>query len=66
MEHTGHRQNLRVESALFRWTSLASPVVHDERTVALLARYVAAWETTDVDALVSLLREDATLAMPLP
>jgi RNA polymerase sigma-70 factor (ECF subfamily) len=42
----------------------ASPVVKDERTAALLARYVEAWETADVDALVSLLREDATLAMP--
>jgi RNA polymerase sigma-70 factor, ECF subfamily len=42
----------------------ASPVVNDERTAMLLARYVAAWETADVDALVSLLREDATLAMP--
>jgi RNA polymerase sigma-70 factor (ECF subfamily) len=42
----------------------ASPVVNDERTAALLARYVAAWDTSDVDALVSLLREDATLAMP--
>ena len=30
----------------------------------MLVRYVKAWETTDVDALVSLLREDATLAMP--
>jgi RNA polymerase sigma-70 factor, ECF subfamily len=42
----------------------ASPIVDDERTAALLARYVAAWETADVDALVSLLREDATFAMP--
>jgi RNA polymerase sigma-70 factor (ECF subfamily) len=42
----------------------ASPVVNDERTAELLARYVAAWETADVNALVSLLREDATLAMP--
>jgi RNA polymerase sigma-70 factor (ECF subfamily) len=30
----------------------------------LLARYVAAWETSDVATLVSLLREDATLVMP--
>ena len=31
---------------------------------ALLARYVQAWERADVPALVSLLHEDATLAMP--
>lgn len=30
----------------------------------LLARYIAAFERYDVDALVALLREDATLAMP--
>jgi RNA polymerase sigma-70 factor (ECF subfamily) len=42
----------------------ASRAAKDEKTAALLARYVAAWETADVDALVSLLREDATLSMP--
>jgi RNA polymerase sigma-70 factor (ECF subfamily) len=31
---------------------------------ALLARYVDAWETADVDGLVALLREDAQLSMP--
>lgn len=31
---------------------------------ALLTRYVDAWERADVDALVSLLHEDATLSMP--
>jgi len=36
----------------------------DAETASLLARYVAAWESSDVDALVALLREDATLAMP--
>lgn len=30
----------------------------------LLARYVQAWETDDVDGLVALLKEDATLSMP--
>ncbi len=42
----------------------ATPDADDEKTAALLARYVAAWETADVEALVSLLRDDATLAMP--
>jgi len=36
----------------------------DETTSALLARYVSAWEQADVSLLVSILREDATLAMP--
>jgi RNA polymerase sigma-70 factor (ECF subfamily) len=31
---------------------------------ALLDRYVHAWESTDIDAFVSLLREDATYSMP--
>jgi RNA polymerase sigma-70 factor (ECF subfamily) len=30
----------------------------------LLDRYVQAWETADMDGLVKLLREDATLSMP--
>lgn len=36
----------------------------DAATNALLARYVQAWETDDVDGLVALLREDAILSMP--
>lgn len=35
-----------------------------DETRALLSRYVTAWESADVEQLVSLLREDATLAMP--
>jgi len=30
----------------------------------LLARYLKMWETDDVDGLVALLKEDATLSMP--
>jgi RNA polymerase sigma-70 factor (ECF subfamily) len=36
----------------------------DEGTVSLLARYVAAWEAADSNALIALLREDAVLTMP--
>ena len=36
----------------------------DADVKALLAKYIAAWENKDVDAFVSLLKEDATLAMP--
>ena len=36
----------------------------DERLRELLDRYMAAWEHGDIDALIALLAEDATLAMP--
>jgi RNA polymerase sigma-70 factor (ECF subfamily) len=36
----------------------------DAATNALLTRYLHAWETDDVDGLVALLKEDATLSMP--
>jgi RNA polymerase sigma-70 factor (ECF subfamily) len=36
----------------------------DEEQRALLARYVDAFERFDIDSLVSLLREDATMSMP--
>jgi len=36
----------------------------DEGQRALLDRYVQAWESADIDALVSLLKEDATMSMP--
>lgn len=55
-----------VNNALFRARaaveSAASP--SDEPDPALLGRYVAAWESGDLDALVSLLREDVTTTMP--
>lgn len=40
------------------------PPVDDARTSTLLSRYVEAWEKADTSALVALLHEDATLAMP--
>jgi RNA polymerase sigma-70 factor (ECF subfamily) len=36
----------------------------DERLRRLVQRYVAAWESRDVDELVAILAEDATFAMP--
>lgn len=36
----------------------------DHQTRALLDRYVHAWEAADIDALVALLKEDATFTMP--
>ena len=37
---------------------------NDERTQWLLAHFVRAWETADVEGLVALLKEDTILAMP--
>ena len=36
----------------------------DAATRALLDRYVRAWETADIEALITLLKEDATFPMP--
>jgi len=41
-----------------------SPEPRDERTRSLLSRYVRAWENADIDALVDLLKDDATFSMP--
>ncbi|HEX4363104.1 MAG TPA: sigma-70 family RNA polymerase sigma factor [Solirubrobacteraceae bacterium] len=41
-----------------------SATIEDEDQSALLERYVAAFEQYDIDALVALLHEDATLSMP--
>jgi RNA polymerase sigma-70 factor (ECF subfamily) len=49
--HTDKREMTRVSLA-------------DAATNALLSRYLQAWETDDVDGLVALLKEDATLSMP--
>jgi RNA polymerase sigma-70 factor (ECF subfamily) len=42
----------------------SQPPARDPQRDVILARYVEAWERTDVGALVALLCEDATLAMP--
>ena len=44
--------------------STGSPQVADEQERALLDRYVRAWEGTDLDGFVALLRDDAVLTMP--
>jgi RNA polymerase sigma-70 factor (ECF subfamily) len=50
-----------LESRAARWR----PKLPDEHTTrTLLAKYVQAWERADVPALVLLLHEDASLAMP--
>jgi RNA polymerase sigma-70 factor (ECF subfamily) len=42
----------------------SSPSHLNENLSALLARYVAAWETADSAALIAVLREDVALTMP--
>ena len=42
----------------------SAPLANDERTRWLLDHFVQAWENADVEQLVALLKEDATLAMP--
>jgi RNA polymerase sigma-70 factor, ECF subfamily len=44
--------------------SAEKPLALDEVDAAMLARYVEAFEAYDVDALTSLIREDATQSMP--
>ena len=42
----------------------AAASIGDERLETLVAKYVDAWERADVDAIVEMLTEDATIAMP--
>ncbi|GCE15418.1 RNA polymerase subunit sigma-70 [Tengunoibacter tsumagoiensis] len=60
-----HRARVTLEKNYTRETyEVASVSRIDEATHSLLARYLQAWETDDVDGLVALLKEDATLSMP--
>jgi RNA polymerase sigma-70 factor, ECF subfamily len=54
----------RARETLAARATKVSPTIDDADTSALLSRYVEAWELADVNALVALLHEDATLAMP--
>ena len=57
-------QRARETLALKAADARAARRTPDADVAALLARYVEAWEQADVSRLVSLLHEDATLAMP--
>ena len=57
-----YRARIRLENnypSTAKITLASDPAVQE-----LLERYVAAWESADVDSLVALLREDATFPMP--
>jgi RNA polymerase sigma-70 factor (ECF subfamily) len=57
----------RARSTLVKHQLLAperTAIKDDAHTLALLERYVRAWEAVDVAALVALLKEDATFSMP--
>jgi RNA polymerase sigma-70 factor (ECF subfamily) len=54
----------RARTTMAARTGVASPDALDDDQRMLLDRYVAAFQSYDVDALVSLLRDDATFSMP--
>lgn len=57
-------QRARAKIAATDVESHAAPTALDQADQTLLARYVDAFEHYDIDALVALLHEDATLSMP--
>jgi RNA polymerase sigma-70 factor (ECF subfamily) len=54
----------RARTALSQDYQRQEILAYDERTQSLLQLFMKAWESADVDGLVALLKEDATLAMP--
>ncbi len=60
-----HRARARMSATYHGHASEASPLsAANPGQRALLERYVRAWQSADVDALVGLLKEDAVLSMP--
>ncbi len=58
------RETLQARAAEHRETPGARAPLSNDELSSLLSRYIRAWELADIDALVALLREDATLSMP--
>jgi RNA polymerase sigma-70 factor (ECF subfamily) len=54
----------RARESLKQTERKAAPARLNEQLSALLARYVAAWESADSAALIAVLREDVALTMP--
>jgi RNA polymerase sigma-70 factor, ECF subfamily len=60
-----HRARVTLEKNYHSAEREIVQVAHsDATTSALLSRYLKAWESDDVDGLVALLKEDATMSMP--
>lgn len=60
-----HRARVTLEKHYHRAEQEIVQVDHSDATTgALLSRYLKAWESDDVDGLVALLKEDATMSMP--
>lgn len=58
------RETLAAKQSLFNADDAAPLVSPDAELHTVLRTYVRAWETADVDALIDLLRHDATFSMP--
>lgn len=54
----------RARASLASWQPEPMPPIQDKHDQELLRRYVDAFERFDIDALVALLHEEATLSMP--
>ena len=59
-----HRARVTLAHNYHKSSEEEAPDPHDAATDTLLTRYMHAWETDDIAALVALLREDAILSMP--
>lgn len=60
-----HRARVTLEKHYQREARQPEPIqLNDAASQRLLSRYVQAWESDDVEGLVALMKEDATLSMP--